>query len=670
MTVVARLEAVLHAQTEQFDRAMTTSETKMHKVGKVAGVAGLAIAGGLAYGLDKSVKAAMEAQTSTARLEQAFSRAGLQAGKYAKQVSTLESSGRKLGFTDEQTKEALGSLLTATHNMTTASKDLSIAQDIARFKHIDLISATKMLTMAQAGSQRATKQLGISVQAVTTQQDAVKTAYQQLTPAQKKATEATYKHDLATAKLIDHQKTANLVIQTVRDRLKGQADAYSQTAAGGMEQFKAQLNHLEVSMGTGLLPILGTVATALSGLVDWFSRNHAVAKALVIGLGILAGTLLTISAATKVYAAATKIAMAATKLYTAGVWLLNVALDANPIGLVIIALAALGVAFYEAYKHIKFFRDGVNAAFDWIKNNWPLLLGILTGPIGLAVVEIIKHKDTIVNVFKKLPGQIGNAITGAIGDLKTAIMSAFDWHKLLKWVEDAIDFHSPAPWAVQVGKNIVSSIAHGVGGSAGVLKNAVVKMAKHAITSIPHAVGGLLHGGAATGSQQNRNIGKQMAAKYGWGSGAQWVNLDALWQQESGWSNTAKNPSSGAYGIPQALPPTKLPFAGQEGGGSSAVAQIGWGLNYIKGRYGSPIAAEAHEQSFGWYDKGGWLPTGLSLAMNNTGRPERVVPPGGDNVVIPISIGGEHVATVIFDQLRRKAKVFENRNGRPAFGGA
>ena len=67
MTVVARLEAVLHAQTEQFDRAMTTSETKMHKVGKVAGVAGLAIAGGLAYGLDKSVKAAMEAQTSTPR---------------------------------------------------------------------------------------------------------------------------------------------------------------------------------------------------------------------------------------------------------------------------------------------------------------------------------------------------------------------------------------------------------------------------------------------------------------------------------------------------------------------------------------------------------------------------------------------------------------------------
>jgi hypothetical protein len=188
------------------------------------------------------------------------------------------------------------------------------------------------------------------------------------------------------------------------------------------------------------------------------------------------------------------------------------------------------------------------------------------------------------------------------------------------------------------------------------------------VKGIPGLVGGILHGGPATGSSQNKNVGQQMAAKYGWGTGQNWVALDALWTRESGWSNTAKNPTSGAYGIAQALPQSKYPPAGRESGGSSAAAQIGWGLNYIKGRYGSPVAAWAHEQKFGWYDRGGFLKPGLTMALNTTGRPERVVSGNGDNVVIPISLGGERIATVVFDMLRRQAKVFENRNGRPAFG--
>jgi hypothetical protein len=61
---VSRLEAVLTADTRPFDRSMDKSEGRMHKVGRVAGVAGLAIAGGLAVGLEKSVKAAMAAQVS------------------------------------------------------------------------------------------------------------------------------------------------------------------------------------------------------------------------------------------------------------------------------------------------------------------------------------------------------------------------------------------------------------------------------------------------------------------------------------------------------------------------------------------------------------------------------------------------------------------------------
>lgn len=104
---------------------------------------------------------------------------------------------------------------------------------------------------------------------------------------------------------------------------------------------------------------------------------------------------------------------------------------------------------------------------------------------------------------------------------------------------------------------------------------------------------------------QNMAKGALMCAPYGWVPGTQyWTDLVRLWDRESNWNHFADNPTSHAYGIPQALPSTKLPLAGRpasEGGTSSAVAQIGWGLNYIKGRYGNPTVAWAHEVSNNWY---------------------------------------------------------------------
>ena len=101
----------------------------------------------------------------------------------------------------------------------------------------------------------------------------------------------------------------------------------------------------------------------------------------------------------------------------------------------------------------------------------------------------------------------------------------------------------------------------------------------------------------------NRGIGEAAAKELGWGS--QWGAWEELGNRESGWDRYAKNASSGAYGIPQALPESKLPPAGQSSGGSQAGPQVAWMANYIKDRYTDPQGALAAHDRQGWYTGGG-----------------------------------------------------------------
>jgi hypothetical protein len=100
-----------------------------------------------------------------------------------------------------------------------------------------------------------------------------------------------------------------------------------------------------------------------------------------------------------------------------------------------------------------------------------------------------------------------------------------------------------------------------------------------------------------SGSAQQIALG--MLGSYGWSS-SQFSCLISLWNQESGWNVDATNPASGAYGIPQALPGSKMASAGP-GWQTDAATQIRWGLGYIRSTYGSPCGAWDHEEADGWY---------------------------------------------------------------------
>jgi len=95
-----------------------------------------------------------------------------------------------------------------------------------------------------------------------------------------------------------------------------------------------------------------------------------------------------------------------------------------------------------------------------------------------------------------------------------------------------------------------------------------------------------------------KSIAQALLGQFGWSSD-QFGCLDSLWTRESGWNLHAYNPS-GAYGIPQSLPGSKMASAGPDWQ-NNAETQIKWGLGYIQERYGSPCGAWAHSESNGWY---------------------------------------------------------------------
>jgi hypothetical protein len=101
------------------------------------------------------------------------------------------------------------------------------------------------------------------------------------------------------------------------------------------------------------------------------------------------------------------------------------------------------------------------------------------------------------------------------------------------------------------------------------------------------------------GSQDPKLVAQALLPEFGF-SADQFSCLDALWTKESGWNAAADNPTSSAYGIPQALPGSKMASAGPDWATNPAT-QVRWGLGYIADAYGTPCSAWSHSQANNWY---------------------------------------------------------------------
>ena len=149
------------------------------------------------------------------------------------------------------------------------------------------------------------------------------------------------------------------------------------------------------------------------------------------------------------------------------------------------------------------------------------------------------------------------------------------------------------PWA---GAGLILLAA--AGGTHGKI---VAPLIRHAAPpALQSAAAGASGASQLSTASANVALGQQLAAADGWNTGPQWGCLDALWTRESGWRMVWNYQGSGAYGIPQSLPASKMSQFGADYMTNPAT-QIRWGLWYIGQTYVDPCGAWAHETSAGWY---------------------------------------------------------------------
>lgn len=208
------------------------------------------------------------------------------------------------------------------------------------------------------------------------------------------------------------------------------------TATGAAVGFASNLTSIDfgkVQKGIGLVtgPI-GKMAGGFADAAGWIGKNTVEM--------VKNGAMAVATAAKWLVMNGAQLAVrAGTALWTAAQWALNVALNANPIGLIIIALVALAALFVLLWTHSQTFRDIVTGAFqivwgaiqavwNWISSNWPLLLAILTGPIGWAVYAIIQNWETIKGAFAaawQFIQLVWSAVAGWFGGVWNGIVAVF-----------------------------------------------------------------------------------------------------------------------------------------------------------------------------------------------------------------------------------------------------
>jgi len=208
--------------------------------------------------------------------------------------------------------------------------------------------------------------------------------------------------------------------------LAGSKDAVAKLAAAQRESQFAMIG-LQIAAAQLLIPALTKLSSITASVVGWAREHKTITRTLAIAVTVLAG-------AAVVWKVGAVAATFATNAWKVAMVALNIVMRANPIGLVVTALAALGVGLVLAYRKSATFRRIVDGAwntlrtgFGWVKANWPTILAILTGPIGLAALAISKNFARIKSGARQVAAVITGVFTtlgGVLGTILKAPINA------------------------------------------------------------------------------------------------------------------------------------------------------------------------------------------------------------------------------------------------------
>lgn len=490
--------------------------SKLAKFGKAA-AAGFAIAALAAAAF--AVKSGDQLSEAQDQLSLSLKNSHQRVVDLTKSISPLQKTMEKYGFTNREVDESLTSFTRSGVKLKDAIKDEAIAADLAKSKHIDLLTATNLVSKASEGQIKGLKALAIDLPVAAGGALKLKTANDTLAAAEKKlkiAQDAKIEslakanalldksnfHNLTGAKLVaarakaeergatmldaadariaaasgavkvaqgkvnDAQSAGHKILGALASRMKGSAEESTKSLAGKTAALKAQFTDMAAKVGMKLIPVVLKLVNSIVGAITWFTKHRAVTIALVGTVGTLTAALMAYGVAMKAREVWDKLWLVGTKLVTGAQWLLNAALNANPITLVVIAIVALAAGFFLAYKKIGFFHTAVDKAwqllqsgFHWVAAHWPLLLVILTGPIGLAIDIIVKHFQSIKDAASSLVAVLRGIWSRVYADLIAPFATAAAW-VIRKYVGVLTFF---AGLGVKLGKaveNLASKLVH------------------------------------------------------------------------------------------------------------------------------------------------------------------------------------------------------------------
>ena len=352
--------------------------------------------------------------------------AGASASNVASTESWINAQARATGISHDELIPAMTKLVDTTHNVTESQGILTTAMNISAETHKPLLAVTLALAKASQGSVAGLARYGI-----------------------------------ATKDASGKTMTFTQVMAAANKVYGGDAQTAAGTTAGKIAKMSESYSQLKEGVGNDLLPVMSSLVGVLSKVMGVFDALPGPVKDAIVIVGgliaVLGGAAVAANAlgiGAAAVAVASGVASAASGVWTAAQWLLDAALDANPIALIVAAIAALVAGVILAYQHIGWFRDivndlwhamdaawqaivsGVTTVWDWLvaafKKYGTDIFIALTGPIGLLVLEIAKHWDTIKADATKAWDAVEGVVTAVWDFLKPYVMAA------VGFIEDGI----------------------------------------------------------------------------------------------------------------------------------------------------------------------------------------------------------------------------------------